>query len=136
MGHPLGPAAQYKNELDQAETIELYPHEMNEVKILWADLQRKYGERPGTPQNMKALKDEAEDRFYGLGLRAAVDTANLTCDDDGNLIMQPVIQIVGRVEKHEFEFQRAMRETQLGFSDGKPGTITDDGRFVEPQKLL
>lgn len=126
------------NELDDSEVIELYPTELAEVKILWAALQRKWGTRPATVGNMRKFKNEVEDRFQNeLGLRVIVDSANVEpIGDADDFIVVPIIEVVGRVLPQEIDHGRIARETQLGYADLRPGTITSDGRWVEPKKFL
>lgn len=126
------------NELDGQEVVELYPSEIAEVKILWAALQRKYGERAATVETMRHFKREVEDRFLNeLGLRVVVDSANLEpVGDADEFVVSPIIEIVGRVQRSDIDHARIARETQLGYADLQPGTITPDGRFVDPQRYF
>lgn len=123
--------------LENQEVIELYPTELTEVKILWADLQAKYGRKLATVENMRYFRDEAEQRFAEIGLRVIVDTANLELTGDADdFIVSPVIEVVGRISPEEMDFGRMARETQWGYADLRPGTITQDGRWVDPQKFM
>jgi hypothetical protein len=116
--------------------IELYADEYAKAITLWADLQRKYGEKP-TLQVLQALMDEAEDRFFNeVGLIVEFGDSDLIPTPSGQEVFIPSLHVVGRADNKPFDFERVIRETQLGHFDGKPGTITDDGRLVEPKKLM
>ena len=117
--------------------MELYPSEKNDAVILWADLQRKYGERPNTRENLLQLANEAEDRFKReVGLVVEVDVSNMEPSNNGEWVPSPIINITDRCEKQDFDFDRAIFETQQGYADGKPGVIKEDGRWVEPDKKM
>lgn len=120
-----------------APVLELYPLEMQEAKILWADLQRKHGEKPDSRENLIAFANEAEDRFKNeVGLIVQVDVMNMVQAANGDLVSSPIINIVGRTAKEEFDFDRAKFETRQGFYDGRPGVITESGQWKEPDKKL
>jgi hypothetical protein len=118
--------------------FEPYPLELQEMKIIWASIQEKYGTVRATPENMKALKEETEDRFAKIGIEVRVDTANIEPVGDGeDFVVSPVIEVVGRLnDKYGFDFERATRETQLGFYDGQPGMVKADGTWTDPSRYL
>lgn len=117
--------------------LELYPSERNDAVILWADLQRKYGEKSNTKENLIQLANEAEDRFKKeIGLLVEVDVSNMEQANNGDLVLSPIINILDRVEKQDFDFERAQFEHKQGYFDGKPGVITEDGRWKEPDKKM
>lgn len=118
--------------------IELYAEERANMMILWAAMQRKYGEKRATPENMRMMKREVEDRFKSeIGLLVSMDEGNIVPTGDGeDFVVSPIIQVMGRVVEKPFDFEKAARETQLGHYDGVEGTVTQDGRIVEPTKYL
>lgn len=124
--------------MDEAPEIELYAEERSNAIILWSSLQRKYGEKRATSENMRMMKREVEDRFRSeVGLIVAMDEGNIVPTGDGDdFVISPIIQVIGRVEEKPFDFEKAARETQLGHYDGVPGTLTQDGRVVDPTKYL
>jgi hypothetical protein len=121
----------------QDSDLELYPSEKNGAVILWADLQRKYGEKPNTKENLIQFANEAEDRFKReCGLVVEVDVSNMEQANNGDLVPSPIINILDRIEKQDFDFERAQFETRQGYADGRPGVITEDGRWREPDKKM
>ena len=104
--------------------------------ILLADLQRKYGEKPNTKENLEYFCREAESRFAeDIGLIVEIGMEYVQ-DARGDMIMSPVINPVSRTVDEQFDFDRAKRETQLGYLDGVPGRIMEDGTWREPKKNL
>lgn len=116
--------------------IELYADEYQKAIILWADLQRKYGEKP-TLIVLKQLMDEAEDRFRNeVGLIVEFGDSQLVPTASGQEMFLPALQVIGRVEEKPFDFDQVVRETQLGHFDGKPGVIKKDGAIADPKKIF
>lgn len=116
-----------------SEPIELYPHEINGVRLIWAHLQRKYGGLVGNRENLLALASEARGRFLDeLNLNIHVDISNMEMDGQGSYMMVPEITVIGRVTPEAFDFARAQYEVQHGFADGVVGSIKEDGTLAEP----
>lgn len=118
-----------KNKDDEPEYIELYPSEMNEVKLLSARLQRKYGFKQLTQSVRDEFTKEVEGEFEKIGLRARVTwTVDVSGDTDMDLFHIPTVSIVGRTERNkETDFDRIQREIVDGELDGKTGYIREDG---------
>lgn len=126
------------NPYSSGPDIELYAEEFSKAHILWAALQRKYGDgtHKATQQTMRMFKDEVEDRFKNeVGLIVEVGEGDIIPTGDGEeFVVSPIIQVVGRVTDKAFDFEKVIRETQLGHYDGKVGTIKEDGSMTEPQR--
>lgn len=121
------------------EYVDLYPLEYAEAKSLAAAIQRKWGTKLATQENMRFFVEEVTDRFASeLGLVVTVDEANLEPIGDGDeFVVSPILEITGRVDKKEtFDFARAQFEVQAGFADLKPGIITEKGEWREPNKKM
>jgi hypothetical protein len=120
--------SQYDSDVD-----ELYPSERNAATIVWADLQRKYGSRPNTPETLMSFAKEAKDRFYHeVGLNIEVELNNFVQDGSGDLVMSPQMWITSRVNKSGFDFDRAKYEVQHGYADGQVGKINEKGEWRDP----
>lgn len=114
---------------DEPEHVELYPSELNEIKLLSARLQRKYGFTKMDESRRAEFTNEVEDEFGKLGLRARVTwTIDVSGDLDTNIFHVPTVSIAGRTERNaETDFERIQQEVVSGESDGKVGYIREDG---------
>lgn len=96
------------------EELELMESEiMGAMKIL-AELQYKYGSRPGTHSNLVSLKEEADDKFAKIGLQVVVDWV---LPGLSTTPQPPTITIVGRLEGFEYNPERARYEVGKGVAD-------------------
>lgn len=114
---------------DEPEHVELYPSELNEIKVLSARLQRKFGFKQMNEAVRKEFVREVEGEFEKLGLRAWVTwSLDVSGDTDTNLFHVPTVSIVGRTERNaETDFERIQHEVVEGEADGKTGYIREDG---------
>lgn len=104
--------------------MQLYPHEVNAIKSLWADIQSKFLGRPDLSSNLTALRDETVSRFKELGFIVEVDWLNQEMGDDGRLYSSPVIELLGRVdEESSHDHERHAFEVQSGEADGVEGSF-------------
>lgn len=90
-----------------AEEIDLLDSEVVAARNLLVYLQNKYSERRDTFANLQSLRKEAEDEFAKIGLDVVVDT----------LTGSPVISVVGRRTKEEFDHERMGWEVKRGIAD-------------------
>lgn len=115
------------------EEVELLPSERNEVVILWADIQRKYGEKPATGINIMQMVNEATTRFRELGFILYVDPSTLDITEKDEVVVSPTMYIIGRTnpkaDGHDHE--RHTFETQSGLSDGVEGAMGRNGEFLD-----
>lgn len=122
----------------QAEEVELYPSELNELKVVAAELQRKYGWKPMSEGVRESFTQEVEDRFAAVGLVARVTwDIDVSGTSDTSLFHIPSISVVGRVDREEeTDHERMAREIQSGEADGKVGTVRGDGTFGDSKRKL
>lgn len=121
--------------IPDASVLELYPDEMNKLKLIMARVSRKYLGLPNTLQNMASYQKEIVGRCRDeINLEVDFDAANMEMGDDGKMYSSPILTPIKRLTPEVFDFARARYETQQGFVDGNPGVITEDGRWVEPPK--
>lgn len=124
--------------IPDASVLELYPHEINGLKLILAGVSRKFTGKMGTVENLIALSNEVEDRCREeLNLDVVCDPSQFALTGDGReAYLSPVAVPIARLTPEPFDFARARYETQQGFDDGVPGVITEDGRWVEPTKQI
>jgi hypothetical protein len=123
--------------IPDASVLELYPDEINGLKLIMAAVTRKFIGKPNSQLNMVALGNEVEGRCRDeLNLEVVCDISNMELDDHGDPYSSPVLIPIKRLTPEAFDFARARYETQQGFADGNPGVITEDGRWVEPTKQI
>lgn len=117
----------------ESEDIELYPSEHNAVRVLAADIQRKYGWKPFTDSTSTQFENEVTQRFAEeCGIVVKLYWKDVDVDDDTNsdtLYFIPTIAMVGRTERKSIDHEQMAREIQSGELDGKKGTIRPDGTF-------
>ncbi|WP_267716600.1 hypothetical protein [Streptomyces sp. CoH17] len=119
------------------ENIEYYPGDQNKIRLVWAALQRKYGERPNTAENVRAFQDEAVDRFRKIGFETIIGLGEWDIGADGEPFRPFVVNFICRVvPEKEHDFDRHQFEVQNGHADGVKGRLTNDGRLIEPKKLM
>lgn len=114
---------------EEPEHVELYPSEINEIKVLSARLQRKYGfTQMGESQRVQ-FNHEVEDEFGKLGLRARVTwSIDVSGDTDRNIFHIPTVSIAGRTERGaSTDFDRIQSEIVDGEADGQVGFLREDG---------
>lgn len=87
------------------DTVNLLDSELVAAGKVWGDIQRKYGHRPDTRENLMSMASEAEDRFREIGLDVVVDVIS----------PQPSIQVIGRIDPMDHERQHF--EAQKGVAD-------------------
>jgi len=106
--------------------------------LILAAVSRKYTGKPSTKENLIALAREVEGRCEDeLNLDVICDPTNIELAEDGKTTyISPVAIPMSRLTPEAFDFARARYETQQGFDDGNPGSITEDGRWVEPVKQI
>jgi len=117
----------------EMDEVELLPSERNEVIILWADIQRKYGDRPANGITVMEMVNEATARFLELGFKVIIDPSNLEVTDNDEVVVSPVMYIVGRVEKKSdgHDHERHSFEVQQGLEDGVEGAMGKNGQFLD-----
>lgn len=119
------------NVIDQG--LELYPDEVNRLKLICIEVNRKFIGKYNTLENMLAYGREVEGRCKDeLGLVVDCDISAMKMGDDGEWYSCPEVMPIRRINPEAFDHEKAKREIQSGFADGVPGVITEDGRFVEP----
>lgn len=122
--------------IPDASILELYPHEINGLKLVVAGVSRKFVGRWNTLENLVALSNEIEERCREeLNLDVLCDF-EWDLDSNSNPYLAPKAIPISRLTPEAFDFARARYETQQGFDDGVPGVITEDGRWVEPTKQI
>lgn len=100
------------------DNVNLLDSEIVAVGQIWKDIQRKYGHRSDTHDNLVSMAKEAEDRFAGIGLDVLVDIIS----------PQPSIQIIGRKNPTlQFDHERKAWEVQRGVAD----PILESGEITE-----
>lgn len=125
------------SEIPDASVLELYPDEINGLKLIIAAVSRKYTGKAGTKENLIALAQEVEGRCRDeLNLEVICDPTSYDLDGNGNPYLSPVVAPIQRLVPEPFDFARVQYETRQGFTDGVPGVITEDGRWVEPTKAI
>lgn len=126
MAYDLSKLGKEKEEL---EHVELYPSELNEIKMISARLQRKYGFTKMDEAKRQQFVNETQDEFEKIGLRAMVTwSLDVSGDNDADLFHIPTVSIAGRVDKQtETDYERIQQEVVSGESDGKVGYIREDG---------
>ena len=123
--------------IPDASVLELYPHEINGLKLIVAGVSRKFTGRMDTRENLIALAAEVEGRCRDeLNLDVICDPTNYELDSNNKPYLSPTVAPIQRLVPEAFDFSRARYETQQGFADGNPGVITEDGRWVEPTKPI
>lgn len=124
--------------IPDASVLELYPDERNRLVLICTAVSRKFIGRMNTLENLVALANEIEDRCREeLSLEVVCDPMNEELAEDGKtLYFSPSVTPIQRLTPEPFDFARARYETQQGFDDGVPGAITEDGRWIEPTKLI
>lgn len=124
--------------IPDASVLELYPHEQNGIMIILAAVSRKFTGKMNTADNLIALAQEVEGRCRDeLNLEVICDPTNIElAEDEKTTYISPVCTPISRLTPEAFDFSRARYEVQQGFVDGKPGVITEDGRFVEPTQQI
>ncbi|HEY6021172.1 MAG TPA: hypothetical protein VIY48_15085 [Candidatus Paceibacterota bacterium] len=124
--------------IPDASVLELYPDEINKLKLITAAVSRKYTGQTATVERLTALATEIEGRCRDeLNLDVICDPTTVQLAGDGKTTyLSPTVSPIQRLVPEVFDFARARYETQQGFVDGVPGTITEDGRWVEPTKPI
>lgn len=122
--------------LPDASILELYPDEINKLRLIIAKVNKKFMGKMDTIENISAIMSEIAGRCRDeLNLEVVVDMTNLDLMGDGRTAFtSPQVVPIKRLTPEVFDFARARYETQQGFVDGQPGVITEDGRWVEPTK--
>lgn len=113
----------------EAEYVELYPSELNEIRSLSARLQSKYGFKQFNESVRSQFTHEVEDSFEKIGLIARVMwSLDVSGHNDQNLFHVPSISIVGRTQSEEStDFERMQQEIVSGELDGQVGYLREDG---------
>lgn len=123
--------------IPDASVLELYPNEINGLKLIIASVSRKYTGKMGTKDNLVALAQEVEGRCRDeLNLDVICDPTGYDLDSGYKPYLSPVVTPIERLVPEAFDFARAQYEHQQGFADGNPGVITEDGRWIEPTKQI
>lgn len=124
--------------LPDASVLELYPDEINKLRLIIAKVNQKFMGKMDTIENISAIMSEIAGRCRDeLNLEVVVDMTNLDLMGDGRTAYtSPQVVPIKRLVPEVFDFARARYETQQGFVDGQPGVITEDGRWVEPTKQI
>lgn len=124
--------------IPDASVLELYPDEINKLKLITAAVSRKYTGLMGTKDRLIALATEIEGRCRDeLNLDVICDPTTYQLAADGKTAyLSPTVSPVQRLVPEVFDFAKARYETQQGFADGVPGVITEDGQWREPTKQI
>ncbi len=61
--------------------LDLYPDEANQIKLIWAELQRRFSGKADTRENLLAMATEAENRFREVGFELNIDLGNMELED-------------------------------------------------------
>lgn len=119
------------------QELELYPSEINELKIAMAQLQREFSDKPDTKENLLALKARGEEIFNRAGFVVQIDVSTIDLAADNSIIHTPTIELIDRVKPEEFhDHERHAAEVQAGLADGIVGGIDQHGNMTEPNKLM
>jgi hypothetical protein len=118
--------------------IELYPDEENSLRLIWAELSKRYVGQPDSKDVLIRFATECENRLKEIGLLANIDISNMEALDDGTFIVSPLVEVYGRVvqEIAGHDHERHAFEVKHGYADGVVGTVTPDGRLIDPGKLM
>lgn len=124
------------NEEEQPDVVELYPSELNEVKMLSARLQKKYGFKSFDAGTREQFEKETVESFAELGIKARVTwRVDVSGGADKQLFHVPTVEVVGRVSKEQIDHERYQREVVSGELDGVVGYVREDGsRREDPRK--
>lgn len=124
------------SEIPDASVLELYPDEINKLKLITAAVSRKYTGQTATVERLTALATEIEGRCRDeLNLDVICDPTTFELAGDGKTAyLSPTVAPIERLVPEAFDFARARYETQQGFVDGVPGVITEQGEWREPTK--
>lgn len=125
------------------QTVDLLPTEITEVKIIQVKLMELYQQKIAGIESEKQFEramdswaEIARNMYREIGLVVFLEPANVEEDDEGNIILSPIVSVTGRVEDEQFDFDRAQAETQAGLLDGVEGRILENGEWREPKRLL
>lgn len=131
MSHPLGvPTGALGHDI-----VEVMPSEINEIKLLMADIQRKYGGRVFDKSSDQQFTNEVTQRFAEIGFVVHIEWKDVDVDDHSDkLWFIPTLSVTGRTERVEIDHERLAREVQLGEADGKAGVLREDGTWSEDGK--
>lgn len=123
--------------IPDASVLELYPDEINKLKLITAAVSRKFTGKPATIERLVALAAEIEDRCREeMNLDVICDPTAFELDGNNNAYIAPTVAPIQRLVPEAFDFARAKYETQQGFSDGVVGAIREDGSWTEPVKPI
>jgi hypothetical protein len=110
------------------DASDLYDHELIAL--------RKVGERlaeyGGQRRDMEGFRQEVIDRYAKIGF---VVRCNVYETDQPGVYI-PEVELVGRVEAHEFDHDRQVHEVTHGLLTDEPGIVTESGRLKEPPKQV
>jgi hypothetical protein len=76
-------------------SMELTDHEVGEIAKIIGKIQRTYGQKHNTPENLDMLRDEALTRLAEIGILATVDPTPCYHNEP------PIVEIIGKVPGHE-----------------------------------
>lgn len=118
-----------KGQPEEPEHVELYPSEINEIKVLSARLQRKFGFKKMTDNVRSEFVKEVEGEFEKIGLRAQITwSLDVSGNNDNSIFHVPTVSIAGRTERNkETDFDRIQSEIVDGEADGQLGFLREDG---------
>ena len=108
--------------------VDLSPTELTTVKEVWVAAQRDLGSvRKLSRYSLAAWAERTGNRFKEVGLIAFIDPFNVEVDPDDVPFLSPLVDITGRIENKDFDYEKASSEVQNGLLDGVEGRITEKG---------
>lgn len=114
------------------------PSEENKMKIIMAEVHRKFFGKPMTEENQLAMGNEIVDRFANeLRMRVILTWAGVQPDmsdpNSQDLYYLPQIDVLGRIEAVATDHDLVKSEIQSGEADGQQYWVKEDGtRTSEP----
>lgn len=76
-------------------SMELTDHEVGQIAQIIGKIQRTYGKKHNSPENLDMLRDEALTRLAEIGILATVDPTPCFHNEP------PIVEIIGKVPGHE-----------------------------------
>lgn len=106
--------------------IELYDHEVDQISKIWGELRQKHQK---SYRNYGQVENEIKGRFADAGFAVAVNWFSYTIDGKQGEGASPEVTIIGRLDKHQFDHDRQVREVTSNILDlpGQEGVIKTDG---------
>lgn len=116
------------------EEIDILPTELEKIKKVTLNIQRRFLRKPMSFAEMDAVEDAIKNAFTVLGFRVDVGW-DMQTDRKGTVAGLPTITLLGRTEE-EFDHDAMSWEVQHGLLDGVVGKMTNDGKLVDPNIVL